>query len=132
MISTPNFVHNYKRYYFPFYGAPCCEKMSAWLDIKSFFQFPGLTLAPRALQTDLLIVIGRISHKQAPVLQHFYYDMLVPNAVIHLKGCSTHYAGYATMDKLDRLVPINCQIDKCPVDVATLSQAFEHAQLRKK
>ena len=130
MMKIPKFVQNYRRYYFPFLGAPCCEKMSLWLNVNIFCRFSHLFLAPKATQTDLLIIIGRISHKQAPVLQHFYNDMLIPNSVIHLKGCDTHAVGYASMKSLENLIPMHHSISKCPIEFAHMKAAIDKVKLQ--
>ncbi len=125
-MKLPDFVSDYRRYFFPFLGAPCCEKMSAWLNPEAFYQFAHILLAHKAAQTDLLIIVGRISHKQAPVLQHFYANMLYPNSVLHLKGCTTHVVDYATLRHLQNVIPIDTTIDSCPMTFVEIKNALKN------
>ena len=125
-MKLPSFVYNYRRYFFPFLGAPCCEKMAHWLNVEAFYQFSRIVLAHNSTQTDLLIIVGRISHKQAPVLHHFYSNMLYPNSVLYLKGCATHIVDYATMQNLENLIPIDKTIGSCPITFDQIKDALKH------
>jgi NADH:ubiquinone oxidoreductase subunit B-like Fe-S oxidoreductase len=125
-MKLPAFVYDYRRYFFPFLGSPCCEKMLPWLNPQAFHQFAHIVLAHKSTQTDLLIVVGRISHKQAPVLQHFYANMLHPNSVLHLEGCAAHIVDYTTMRRLDNVVPIDSVIDHCPITLEEIKASLKN------
>jgi len=124
MTKLPRLIRHHCRSFFPVMGAPCCEKMSEWLSLNAFSQLKHLSLASNADHTELLIIVGHISHKQAPVLQHFYSRMLYPNSVLYLKGCNTHLVGYTCMKNLSTLIPIHFTIDACPFDLQAIEKVL--------
>ena len=103
---------------YPFVTA-CCgmEFMSAAgprYDIDRF----GCALprfSPR--QSDLLMVVGTVNHKQAPVLLKVWEQMCEPNWVMAFGACATSggfYQNYATVLGVDRIVPVDVYIPGCP------------------
>ncbi|MCS7313482.1 MAG: NADH-quinone oxidoreductase subunit B [Acidobacteria bacterium] len=103
---------------YPFVTA-CCgmEYMavaSAHYDIDRF----GAALprfSPR--QADLLMVVGTISHKMAPVLKRVYDQMTEPKWVIAFGVCATSggfYENYATLQGIDLVIPVDVYIPGCP------------------
>lgn len=88
--------------------------MAKWLSLRPFLQIPELSLAPAACQAELLIIVGRISHKQAPVLQRTYVDLQNPTRTLHISGCNNHLVGYATLRDPTRLLPIDRILSDCP------------------
>jgi len=105
-------------YQYPFVTA-CCgmEYMSvasARYDIARFgAEVPRFS--PR--QADLLLVVGTVNCKQAPVLQRIYEQMADPKWVIAFGVCASSggfYDNYATVQGIDRLVPVDVYIPGCP------------------
>ena len=105
-------------FHYPFITA-CCgmEYMStacAHFDIDRFGA--GLTrFSPR--QADLLLVVGTIGHKLAPVLRTVYDQMLEPKWVIAFGACTVSggiYQNYAVVQGIDRVVPVDVYIPGCP------------------
>ena len=103
---------------YPFVTA-CCgmEYMSvscAHYDIDRFGA--GLPrFSPR--QADLLMVVGTVSQKIAPVLQRIYEQMCNPKWVVAFGVCTCtggFYDDYATVQGIDTIVPVDVYIPGCP------------------
>jgi NADH-quinone oxidoreductase subunit B len=103
---------------YPFVTA-CCgmEYMSvscAHYDIDRFGA--GLPrFSPR--QADLLMVVGTISQKIAPVLVRIYEQMCNPKWVVAFGVCTCtggFYDDYATVQGIDTIVPVDLYIPGCP------------------
>jgi NADH-quinone oxidoreductase subunit B len=103
---------------YPFVTA-CCgmEYMSvasARYDIARFgAEVPRFS--PR--QADLLLVVGTINCKQAPILRRVYEQMSEPKWVIAFGVCASSggfYDNYATTQGIDRIIPVDVYIPGCP------------------
>ena len=108
----------YSIFMYPFVTA-CCgmEYMSvasAHYDIDRFGA--GLPrFSPR--QADVLIVVGTLSQKLSPVLKRVYDQMAEPKWVIAFGACASvggPYDNYATLQGIDRIVPVDIYIPGCP------------------
>ena len=68
-------------------------------------------------QADLLMVVGTISHKQAPILVKVYNQMTEPKWVVAYGVCTVSggfYDNYATVMGIDTLIPVDVYIPGCP------------------
>ena len=68
-------------------------------------------------QADLLMVVGTITHKQAPILKRVYDQMCEPKWVIAFGVCAStggFYQNYSTMPGADQVVPVDVYIPGCP------------------
>ncbi len=108
----------YSLFLYPFVTA-CCgmEYMSvacAHYDIDRFGA--GLPrFSPR--QSDLLFVVGTISHKIAPVLYKVWEQMTEPKWVVAFGACASTggpYDNYATVQGIDTIIPVDIYIPGCP------------------
>ena len=111
-------ARKYSLFQYPFVTA-CCgmEFMSvgaARYDVDRF----GAALprfSPR--QADLLMVVGTVNCKQAPILRRVYEQMADPKWVIAFGVCASSggfYDNYATVQGIDRIVPVDVYIPGCP------------------
>jgi NADH-quinone oxidoreductase subunit B len=108
----------YSMFLYPFVTA-CCgmEFMSTAgprYDIDRF----GCALprfSPR--QSDLLMVVGTITHRQAPILKTVYDQMAEPKWVMAFGACTCSggpYDNYATVQGIDTIVPVDVYVPGCP------------------
>jgi NADH-quinone oxidoreductase subunit B len=101
------------------YATACCgmEYMSvagSRYDIARYgAEFPRFS--PR--QADLLMVVGTINQKQAPILQRVYEQMCEPKWVVAFGVCASSggfYDNYAVLQGIDRIIPVDVYIPGCP------------------
>jgi len=101
------------------YATACCgmEYMSvaaSRYDIARFgAEFPRFS--PR--QADMLMVIGTINIKQAPILRRVYDQMCEPKWVVSFGDCASSggfYDNYAVLQGIDRIMPVDVYIPGCP------------------
>lgn len=113
-----NWARKWSLFQYPFITA-CCgmEFMStacSHYDIARFgAEFPRFT--PR--QADFLLVVGTISHKQAPILRRVYEQMCAPKWVVAFGACACtggFYDNYATVQGTDKIIPVDVYIPGCP------------------
>ena len=111
-------ARKYSLFQYPFVTA-CCgmEYMSvaaSRYDIARFgAEFPRFS--PR--QADLLMVVGTINMKQAPILKRVYDQMTEPKWVVAFGVCASSggfYDNYAVMQGIDRIIPVDVYIPGCP------------------
>jgi NADH-quinone oxidoreductase subunit B len=111
-------ARKYSLFQYPFVTA-CCgmEYMtvaSARYDLDRF----GAALprfSPR--QADLLMVVGTVNCKQAPILRRVWEQMADPKWVIAFGVCASSggfYDNYATVQGIDRVIPVDVYIPGCP------------------
>jgi NADH-quinone oxidoreductase subunit B len=81
----------------------------------SRFGAEALRFSPR--QSDMLLVLGTVTNKQAPVLRQIYAQMAEPKWVVAVGVCASSggmYRTYATLQGIDRVVPVDVYVPGCP------------------
>jgi len=130
--SAIGWARKYSLFTYPFVTA-CCgmEYMStscAHYDTDRF----GAALprfSPR--QSDLLMVVGTVNHKLAPVLLRVYEQMTEPKWVIAFGACASSggfYDNYTTVAGIDKIIPVDMYIPGCPPRPETVIDALMHLQ----
>lgn len=100
-------------------GLACCaiELMAAGgsrFDI-SRFGMEVMRFSPR--QSDCMIVAGTVTYKMAEVVRRIYDQMAEPKWVVAMGACASSggmYRSYATLQGVDRIVPVDVYISGCP------------------
>jgi NADH-quinone oxidoreductase subunit B len=130
--SFLGFVRKYSLFPYPFVTA-CCgmEYMAvscAHYDTDRFgAALPRFT--PR--QSDLLMVVGTVNHKLAPVLLRVYEQMSEPKWVVAFGACASSggfYDNYTTVAGIDKIIPVDMYIPGCPPRPETVIDALLHLQ----
>jgi NADH-quinone oxidoreductase subunit B len=111
-------ARKYSLFPYPFVTACCGMEFmavsSSHYDIERFGAgFPRFS--PR--QADMLMVVGTISHKMAPVLKRIYDQMCEPKWVVAFGVCTCtggFYDNYATVQGIDTIIPVDVYIPGCP------------------
>ncbi len=101
------------------FGTACCAiefmgTVSSMFDI-SRFGAELVRFSPR--QSDLMLVLGTINYKQAPILKKIYAQMCEPKWVIAVGACAScggFYDNYAVVQGIDELIPVDIFVSGCP------------------
>ena len=101
------------------YATACCGiefmgTVSSVFDI-SRFGAELVRFSPR--QADLLLVLGTINYKQAPILKKFYDQMCEPKWVISAGACASSggfYNNYSVVQGIDEIIPVDVYVPGCP------------------
>jgi NADH-quinone oxidoreductase subunit B len=103
---------------YPFVTA-CCgmEYMSLASSYHDLDRFGAALPRFSPRQADLLMVVGTVSHKLAPVLRHVYEQMTEPKWVMAFGVCTVSggfYDNYATVQGIDTIIPVDVYVPGCP------------------
>jgi NADH-quinone oxidoreductase subunit B len=118
LADAIQWARKYSFFPYPFVTA-CCgmEYFSAAgprFDIDRFgAALPRFT--PR--QSDLLMVVGTVTHRLAPVLRRVWEQMADPKWVVSFGACTSSggpYNNYAVVQGIDTVIPVHAYIPGCP------------------
>ncbi|MBM3274974.1 MAG: NADH-quinone oxidoreductase subunit NuoB [Candidatus Sericytochromatia bacterium] len=115
------------------FGTACCAieymgLVSAEFDV-SRFGAEIVRFSPR--QSDLLMVMGTISYKQAPILRRIYDQMPEPKWVLSMGVCACSggfYDNYCTVQGIDDVIPVDIYVGGCPPRPEGLIEAIMKLQ----
>ena len=101
------------------FGTACCaiEFMSMMASRYDFSRFGAEALRFSPRQSDMLLVLGTITNKQAPILRQVYAQMAEPKWVVSVGVCASSggmYRTYSTLQGIDRVVPVDVYVPGCP------------------
>lgn len=103
---------------YPFVTACCAmEFMSVSSTIYDTDRFGAALPRFSPRQSDLMMVVGTITHKQAPILKKVYEQMCEPKWVMAFGVCASSggfYRNYATLQGIDKIIPVDIYIPGCP------------------
>ena len=101
------------------FATSCCgiefmATMGANYDLARFGS-ERMSFSPR--QADLLMVMGTIAKKMAPVLRQVYEQMAEPKWVIAVGACASSggiFDTYSVLQGIDRIIPVDVYVPGCP------------------
>ena len=101
------------------FGTACCaiEFMSVMASKYDMSRFGAEAMRFSPRQSDMMLVLGTVTNKMAPVLRTIYAQMAEPKWVISVGVCASSggmYRTYATLQGIDRVVPVDVYVPGCP------------------
>jgi NADH-quinone oxidoreductase subunit B len=111
-------ARKYSIFPYPFATACCAmEFMSLSMSAYDIDRFGALLPRFTPRQADLLMVIGTVTMRQAPILKRVYEQMAEPKWVMAFGACTCSggpYNNYATVQGIDTLIPVDIYVPGCP------------------
>ena len=111
-------ARKYSIFPYPFATACCAmEYMSLSMAPYDIDRFGALLPRFSPRQADLIMVIGTVTMRQAPILQRVYEQMAEPKWVMAFGACAStggFYDNYTTLPGIDRIIPVDVYVPGCP------------------
>ena len=117
------------------FATACCgiEYMSTMCNDFDFARFGAERSSFSPRQADLMLAIGTITYKMAPILQQMYHQMSEPKWVIAMGACATCgglFNTYSVLQGVDKVILVDVFIPGCPPRPEAFLYAF--LKLQKK
>jgi NADH-quinone oxidoreductase subunit B len=102
--------------------------MAAHYDLARFGS-ERLSFSPR--QCDLIMVMGTIAKKMAPILRQVYLQMAEPRWVMAVGACASSggiFDTYSVLQGIDQVIPVDVYVPGCPPRPEAIIDGFMRVQ----
>lgn len=101
------------------FATSCCgiEFMATMASHYDFARFGSERPSFSPRQADLLMVMGTIAKKLAPILRQVYEQMAEPRWVIAVGACASSggiFDTYSVLQGIDKVIPVDVYVPGCP------------------
>ena len=115
------------------FATSCCgiefmATMASHYDL-SRFGSERVGFSPR--QCDLLMVMGTIAKKMAPILRQVYEQMSEPKWVVAVGACASSggvFDTYSVLQGIDKVIPVDVYVPGCPPRPEQIIDGILHLQ----
>ena len=111
-------ARKYSIFPYPFATACCAmEYMSLSMSPYDIDRFGALLPRFTPRQADLIMVIGTVTMRQAPILKRVFEQMAEPKWVMAFGACASSggfYDNYTTLPGIDMIIPVDVYVPGCP------------------
>ncbi|WCL48198.1 NADH-quinone oxidoreductase subunit B [Leptospira sp. GIMC2001] len=116
--SVVQWGQSYSLWPYPFATA-CCgvEYMGVSCSDNDIARFGAERPSFSPRQADMILVLGTITYKMAPVLREIYEQMAEPKFVVSVGACASSggmFHTYGVLQGIDRILPVDVYVPGCP------------------